>query len=70
MDGQAGSPEFVVINQADNWVMLNAYFISECSDTLGIGHLKEAEGQGAGGRGENSPPLLPAPLLLPLPSAS
>ncbi|WP_334900952.1 hypothetical protein [Nostoc sp.] len=36
MDGQAGSPEFVVINQADNWVMLNAYFISECSDTLGI----------------------------------
>ncbi|MEH1854274.1 MAG: hypothetical protein V7L11_21965 [Nostoc sp.] len=38
MDGQAGSPEFVVINQADNWVMLNAYFISECSDTLGIGH--------------------------------
>ncbi len=33
---------------------------------MGIGHGKEAEGQGAGGRGENSPPFLPAPLLLPL----
>ena len=37
-----------------------------------MGHGKEAEGQGAGGRGENSPPLLPAPCspLLPTPDSA
>ncbi|MGJ5634651.1 hypothetical protein, partial [Nostoc sp. CALU 1950] len=30
---------------------------------LGIGHGEEAEGRGAGGRGENSSPFLPFSLL-------
>jgi hypothetical protein len=34
---------------------------------LGIGYEKEAEGRGAGGRGENSPPLLPALSSPPTP---